>query len=126
MESLTIWHLPIKTASESNSNEHWAIKARRHRLQKKRIFQEFLVNPPSVISFPCQVILTRIAPRKLDKDDNLPTSFKYIKDAIAESLTGIKQAGRADDDDRISWTFKQEKGNPKEYAIKVEMSMPLE
>lgn len=121
MKTIVNWQLPIKTASEGNSSENPWEKARRHRFQKKRIAHQFLIDPPST-TLPCHVILTRIAPRKLDEGDNLPYSFKWIRDAISEKLTGITLAGRADGDDRITWEYKQQKGNkPREYAVLIEI-----
>ncbi len=115
-----IWRLPIKTISESNSCENYFVKAKRHRLQKQRIFHQFLFESRP-FSLPCKVILTRIAPRKLDEGDNLPCSLKYIRDAVSEKLTGIVQAGRADNDSRIVWEYRQEKGSPKEYGVQIEI-----
>lgn len=121
MKTIVNWHLPIKTASESNlGSEHWTKSAKRHRLQKEAIAKKFKVEPPP-FTFPCLVILTRIAPRELDPLDNLPTSMKYVIDAVSENLTGIKLAGRADRDKRISWEIKQKKGKPKEYAVQIEI-----
>jgi len=57
----------------------------------------------------------------LDEHDNLRTSFKYIVDMIAQLLTGDKRAGRADSSKLISWQYSQERGKPKEYAIKIEI-----
>ena len=44
-------------------------------------------------------------------------AFKWVKDAICEWITPGLQAGRADDNKDIHFTFQQEKGKPKEYAI---------
>jgi len=57
---------------------------------------------------PCTVHLIRIG-RKLDSD-NLQGAFKYIRDAIAELLVPGLATGRADDDERITWEYAQEKG----------------
>lgn len=61
---------------------------------------------------PLVVELTRIAPRPLDTD-NLSSAFKGHRDAIA-ALLGVD-----DRDPRVSWTYSQEKGKPKEYAVRV-------
>lgn len=120
MKTIVTWQLPIKTASESNSSEHWTRKSKRHRIQKRWVIATFRSARP-IVPFPCHVHLTRIAPRKLDEGDNLPGSMKYIRDAVAECLTGIHIAGRADGDDRISWEYAQEKGKVREYAVKIEI-----
>jgi hypothetical protein len=120
MKTIVSWQLPIKTASEANSSEHWTKKAKRHRLQKKWVKAAYHCDRPP-ITLPVHVVLTRLAPRRLDCQDNLPCSLKYIVDAIAEELTGNYVPGRADDDRRITWEYKQEKGKPKEYAVKIEI-----
>lgn len=120
MKTVVNWQLPIKTASEANSSEHWTKKAKRHRLQKRWIKAAFLKEKPQ-IEFPMHVVITRLAPRSLDCQDNLPCSLKYVVDAIAEELTGNYVPGRADGDKRITWEYRQEKGSPKEYAVKIEI-----
>ena len=120
MKKVVSWQLPIKTASESNSSEHWTKKAKRHRMQKNRIKQEFCISKPNV-PLPCHVYLTRIAPRSLDEGDNLPNSMKYVRDAISECLTNTTLAGRADGDERIKWNYSQEKGKAREYAVRIEI-----
>ena len=120
MKTIVDWHLPIKTASEANSSEHWTKKAKRHRLQKRRIKVAFLADRPQ-IALPCLVSLTRIAPRVLDSHDNLPMSMKYIVDSIAEELTGNMVAGRADDDNRITWLYAQKKGKVREYGVRIQI-----
>lgn len=119
MTTLITWHLPIKIANEANSSEPWMKKAKRHRLQKRRIKEQFLFDKPE-IPLPLKVILTRIAPRELDSHDNLRVAMKWIVDAIAAELTGNYVPGRADSDKRIQWEFKQKKGNVREYALCVE------
>ena len=70
---------------------------------------------------PCTVKLTRISPRSFDCD-NLVGGFKYVKDAIAEYIHPNLAIGRADDDDLIKWEYAQEKGEPKHYAIRIEIT----
>ena len=98
--------LPIRTVSESNCSEHWHKKARRHTLQQGKV--AFLLKPlREKIKLPCVILLTRYAPRKLDKHDNLPMSMKWIIDSICAIITGDYRAGRADDDKRISISYDQ-------------------
>lgn len=68
---------------------------------------------------PVEVTLTRIAPKSLDAHDNLPVSLKWIADQTATELTGIKQAGRADDSKEITWKYQQRKGRVREYAVEI-------
>jgi hypothetical protein len=48
--------------------------------------------------------------------DNLPMSFKFIVDKIAELLTG-KSKGKGDSDPRLTWKYSQEKSKQKVIKI---------
>jgi len=113
--------MPIKTTSEANSREHWHKKAQRHSMQKMAVKSFMNVDRPDIRS-PCLIKLTRIAPRKLDRYENLPMSMKYILDQICDYIHPGKAAGRADDDPNIHVEYSQEKGLPKEYAIRIEIT----
>ena len=76
--------LPIKTESEANKREHWAVKAKRAKAQRE-LAERICSNNPAEYSFPILVKLTRVGKRKLDSD-NLARSFKAIRDGIADSL----------------------------------------
>lgn len=111
--------VPIRIESEANKKEHWSKTSgrhKRHRLAIRYIMLHTKMEPP------CEVILTRIAPRMLDEEDNLPASLKHSKDVVADILIKGLAPGRADGDKRITWKLKQEKGKPKEYALKIEMT----
>ena len=113
--------LPIKTVSEANlSHEHWTKKHARHKKQKEAI-RLACGNRITPDMLPCQIKLTRIAPRFLDKHDNLPCSFKFILDSLASLLVPGKANGQADNDKRIQVTYDQIKGIPHEYAIEIEI-----
>ena len=107
--------IPIRLVSEANISDHWTKKHKRK--QKVRLLLLSYLPDLSKCQLPCKVTLTRIAPRKLDKEDNLPMAFKYVKDFLADKLIPGKAAGRSDDDERIEWNYEQEKGDPKEYAV---------
>lgn len=121
MKTIWSWHLELKTASEANCSEHWTKKAKRHRLQKKKIWAILHSEKPP-IKIPAAIVLTRISPRALDSDDNLPMALKYIKDAIAEYFYPGLAPGRADDCVGMEWHYKQKKGQVREYAVNIEMS----
>jgi len=116
--------IPIRLVSESNSSEHWTKSSKRHKLQKlivkSYLFREVL--PP----LPCTITLTRHAPRPFDVDDNLPTSFKYVKDQISETMTNTTLAGRADSDPRMKWVYKQEKTKDKEHFVTIDIVSDFE
>ena len=71
--------------------------------------------PPRLLD-PIVVTLTRIAPRLLDVGDNLSGgSLKSLRDGIADWL------GVPDNDPRVTWLYDQRKGEPKKYAVEVEV-----
>lgn len=111
-----VWKIPIRTLSEANCSEHWTKKNKRHQQQKSMICLQFLTAKFDMKP-PMQITLIRISPRFLDKEENLPMAFKWIKDAIADYIFPGQQAGRADDSKELIWKYEQQKGEPKEYAI---------
>jgi hypothetical protein len=125
--------LPIVTVSEANGykkpcirkgrlcyrTEHWTDKHKRHKRQKYAV--KLMLNPLKCsISLPCTIILTRHAPRKLDKFDNLPMSLKWVLDAICEIITGDNRPGRADSHEGISVVYEQV--NSKDYGVRIQIS----
>ena len=120
MKTIWFWQFNIRTASESNSFEHWTVKAARHKDQKQKISKVLSKEKPPITP-PCTCILTRISPRMLDDYDNLPMAFKWIRDAVAEYLIPGKKPGRADDSKEIIWKYDQRKGGVREYAITLEL-----
>jgi len=112
--------LPIQTVSEGNCSEHWSKKNKRHKIQKKKIWICFKTEKPE-ITLPCQIRLTRIAPRALDYD-NLVYSLKWVHDAICDNILPGLAPGRADGDKRFKQTeYFQEKGKPKQYLVRIEI-----
>lgn len=109
---------PIKTVSEANRMRGWKGRHFRFKAQKESIaghMRQFGVppTPPYIVS------LTRIAPtrypRRLD-DDNLRSSLKGVRDAIATEL-GVDDG----DTDRITFTYDQ-KIRGDHYAVDVEIA----
>jgi HrpA-like RNA helicase len=99
--------LPVRTVSEANNFEHWTKKHKRHTMQRQAV--TLLLKPHrDKIKLPCHIKLTRVAPRKLDRWDNLPISMKYILDACCAIITGDYRPGRADDDERITVSYDQQ------------------
>lgn len=64
-------------------------------------------------SFPCVILMTRIAPSTngLDSHDNLQGSMKPHVDGVADWL-GIR-----DDDKRVTWKYGQERGI--DYGVRI-------
>ncbi len=108
--------IPLRTKSEANCAEHWTVRQKRHKRQQA-IVAIALKPVLQQIRLPCKLTLTRLAPHKLDKHDNLPMSFKYIVDAICSVITGNFVAGQADSDERIDISYDQIVS--KEYGIRI-------
>ena len=125
--------MPVITVSEANGGakksykkngktcykgEHWSEKDRRHKLQKGNV--ALMLRPICKgLRMPCHITLTRFAPRKLDKFDNLPMSMKYILDSICEIITNDYRPGRADSHEGLNVSYDQIAS--KEYAVKVKI-----
>ena len=111
--------VPIRLVSEANNTDHWRVKHKR----KKKIRDMLDTYWPKDfdIVLPCTIELIRVAPRKLDFD-NLVNAQKAVRDYVADKFIPDLQAGRADDDDRMTWRYSQEKGKPKEYGLIIRMS----
>ncbi len=135
--------MPIETVSEANGgkkqarkikhpitgkmvttakSEHWTDKHKRHKKQKGMVGL-MLRRHRSILCVPCHITLTRYAPHKLDRFDNLPMAFKWILDACCEIITGDYRPGRADDNEEIDVTYKQIL-NP-DYGVKIVIKMNL-
>lgn len=98
--------LPLRIESTANKRWHWSVRARHNRVHRMAA----LAVPQHPL--PCVVTLTRIAPRLLDSDNNV-YGFKSLRDGIADRL-GVK-----DNDPRVEWRYRQERGKRKEYACRV-------
>ena len=107
--------VPIRLISEANTLDHWTKKHRRK--QKVKAMLDAYWPKDFDVVLPCTIELVRVAPRKLDSGDNLQMSLKFVRDFVADKLIPNLQAGRADDDERMTWRYSQEKGNPKEYGL---------
>ncbi len=114
LENQIILTLPIRTVSEANISEHWSKKADRHKKHKGMV-SLYLKPLRKHLKLPCKITMVRYAPRKLDRHDNLPMSFKYILDACCEIITNDFRPGRADDCERIEVSYEQV--SHKEYGI---------
>lgn len=110
--------LPIKTVTESNGSEHWTKKRKRAKTQ--HILVKSCLNClQSKITLPCTVKLIRLGTRFLD-DDNLVSSFKHVRDAIADHIHPGLAAGQADNDKNITWQYEQgKKGTSHNAGIRI-------
>src|SRR5688572_24365175 len=109
---------PIKTVSEANVREHWAVKNRRKQSQQMEMLVALQNNLRGrKVQLPCVVKLTRIGPQKLD-GDNLQRSCKGIRDQIAKQLN-VDDG----DEENVTWQYHQmPMGYNGDYAVKVEIT----
>lgn len=125
--------LPIRLENCLNAREHWSKRHKRNREQRslthlvlsgQRHWRDFWLEAGryrlvegSVCGPPRHIVvtITRIAPRKLDREDNLNASGKPVRDGVADWL------GVDDGSDRVTWRYTQERGKPREYACRVEI-----
>ncbi len=103
--------IPIRTVSEANGREHWAIKAKRVKLHRDTAHMVIRHALKGEKPLPCVVTLTRMSPRLLD-DDNLRQALKATRDGIADWL------GVDDRDPLIRWEYGQIKAS-KYHAVRV-------
>ena len=118
-----VFHMPMITLSEANNFEHWTKKNDRHKLQKQMVFEAMhsaVRDDVWRFVIPCHVKMTRLAPRKLDRRDNLPMAFKYVLDAVCAVITGDYRPGRADDNEEIIVAYEQ-RSSP-EYGVIIEIT----
>ena len=104
--------LPIALQSESNMREHWA--SRHHRRARQRVTVRFFTAHFRHVTPPCDVTITRIAPKRLD-DDNLVGSAKAVRDEIA-ALLGVDDA-----DESVTFRVMQTKGEPRTYGVWIDI-----
>lgn len=109
---------PVKTESCANLWEHWRVRAKRVKRERGEFLLLARATLPRPKAWPVTVKLVRIAPRRLDRD-NLATSFKSAIDSIAEHW-GIDDG----DETKAQWVFAQERGAPRTYGVRVEVSKP--
>ncbi len=107
--------LPLRVVSEANRRDHWAAKAKRVKAQRQAVAYAWLAAGLPRGRKPASVLLTRMAPRRLD-DDNLAGAFKAIRDEIA-LLCGVD-----DRDESVRWSPVQE--TAKECGVRVEVTWP--
>lgn len=102
------------TVSEANQRGHWAKAASRKKMQRLAAWAELRAAGDRPGPGLYTVRLTRIAPRRLD-DDNAVSSMKATRDGVADWL-GINDGSSA-----VKWEYGQERGAPKQYAVRIEI-----
>lgn len=105
--------IEMKIVSIANLRLHWAVKARLAKSQRQKAFNALasIATPPEL---PITLVLTRVAPRKLD-GDNLQSAFKAVRDGIADWI------GIDDGHKQLDWQYRQRSDGVKVYAVEVEV-----
>jgi len=106
----------MKIVSVANMRLHWAVKAKLVRDQRTRTRMSLaaVAQSSGLEMLPATVVLTRVAPRRLD-GDNLQSGFKAVRDGVADWL-GIDDGNSLED-----WQYAQRSGRPGEYAVEIEV-----
>ena len=118
-----IIEMPMRLVSEANRRDHWAAKAKRVQQQRTRAWAEVLEAKAKLPKghwlrrngAPMTITLIRIAPKGITDNDNLCSSFKAVRDGVAQAL------GIDDGSSSICWVYRQEKGKPRKYALRVQI-----
>jgi len=109
--------IPLRLPSSPNLREHWAVKARRVKAERRAVAW-LLGNGPRP-PLPLVVTLTRVSPRCIRDGDNLQGAFKSCRDEVA------KWFGVDDADPRVAWRYDQRRGAPKRHVVEITFG-PLE
>lgn len=112
-------HVDIKTISEANQRDHWAVKARRVKNQRLAVLQAFRQAGPIPTSDRYLVTLTRVCPAvgRIHDRDNLSSALKACRDQVAAEL-GLDDADLSEMPP-ISWEYRQVVGSG--YWVEVEI-----
>ena len=114
--STLTWTVPIRLKSP-NALVHYRTQGKIN----DKIGRELMVHMPKEIkhvTLPCQITFTRIAPRRLDSDNNT-FAFKYCRDYLCGHLRPGLRAGRADTEEFFKFEYSQETAGKGEYGIKI-------
>lgn len=114
----------IRIVSESNVREHWSKRNCRANGSKSKKNQTIghrqlvmltLRTKAKKPRLPCVIKLVRIAPRKLDQG-NIAAALKHVQDGCADWI-GVDDRR----DDLVKYEYLQDVGEPKEYALRIEI-----
>lgn len=108
-QPVTTFEVPVRTVSEANGRDHWRVKAKRARTQRRAAAA---LCPGHAL--PCTVRMVRLSAGELD-DDNLRCALKAVRDGIADRL------GVDDRDPRVRWEYGQARCKRGEFGVWVEI-----
>ena len=117
-----VFEVPVKTVAHVNDRRHWRARKKDSDAEKLALRVAWMrADCPTPPTLPVHVRFTRIAPRMLD-EDNLRTAPKFIQDELCRCIGLARANGQArDEGDVLRVHHHQEKGPPKQYAVRVEM-----
>jgi hypothetical protein len=97
------WLFEFRTEAHSNRRGHRMAAARQVKRERETLLYTWVgAGKPKPPRLPCKVTFTRIAPRRLDEGDNLPSAFKPMRDELARVL-GLKNDAGAE----VTWAYEQ-------------------
>ncbi len=105
--------MDMRVVSMANLRMHWAVKAKLVKNHRAKTYNA-LASVCAAPTPPCTIVLTRVAPRRLD-GDNLQSGFKAVRDGVADWL------GIDDGDSRLDWQYRQRSAGVKVYRVEVEV-----
>lgn len=103
----------IKTVSEANTREHWALKHRRKKAQQADFAMLWRYHKAKV-TLPAVITFTRYSCNLLDAD-NLAGAFKHVQDQLAREL------GIDDGSSLVQWRYQQERISKREHYFTVKV-----
>ena len=109
----------FKFINFANQSHHWSKKKR---IKETLYFEFYYPNtiPLKRIELPVVVKIIRIAPKPFDQD-NYIYNCKCIRDFISWIFFPDKAYGHGDSSKDITWQYCQEKGKPKQHALKIQI-----
>lgn len=115
------WEVSLPLISELNVYEHWFRRCARVKRQKliiKKCWLAYIFGHKIQIKLPCRIVMTRLAPKLFDDDNNVG-AFKHVRDQLADCLLPGQRPGMADSDPRIKWEYAQVKQKKKGIRIEI-------
>lgn len=106
----------LRLKNVANAREHWSARKRRVKAERAQVLMAWILFGSPVVSPPARVLITRIAPRRMDSD-GATIAAKSIRDELARCVFGVD-----DRDERIVWTVVQRRGAPREYGVTIEIA----
>jgi hypothetical protein len=115
IDAMIEFDIPVKTVNELNAHEHWRMRQRRAKEQRKVAYWHAIqkwVRAKFVQSGENAVVtLRRASPGELDSDGHV-ASHKHVRDGLADAL------GLDDRDQRVTWMY-GEQIRSKKYFVRV-------